>query len=379
MKSNIIKVLHIVLSMETGGLENGIVNLINNSDQDKFIVDVLCLREKGKLANRIENTNSQVIFDGNHNPSLLTAIKKIMVACNSGDYDIVHTHGFTTMLSTYIASFFVNRPIIINGEHGTLYYSSFKKRILQKWLFRAMDINLTVSSELKTKILHEFRLSFDNFKPIINGVDSTTFNPKNNSTVRHDLNIPDQDIVIGSVGRLVNVKNYPSLIKAFHHVLENNKNTHLVLAGDGPERKILEKLVTALDINKNVHFLGNRNDIPSVMNCMDLFVLPSFSEGLSNTLLEAMSSGVPVIASDVGGNSEIIKTNISGFLYPSNDVNALSETLLSLCNSPIEIKRISASARKHIVNNFTLQSMVENYEIVYEQLFSTKYNKLKNV
>jgi sugar transferase (PEP-CTERM/EpsH1 system associated) len=366
------KVLHVVLSMETGGLENGIVNLINNADNDRFIVDVLCLREKGALAERISNPNSQVIYDGKQDPSLLTAIKKIYKACKDGQYHIVHSHGFTTMLASYLATKLTGTVVMMNGEHGTLYYSSFKQRLLQKWLFRSMDINLTVSSELKNKIQQEFSLSLDNFKPIINGVDSHVFNPKLSSSIRSELNILNEDIIIGSVGRLVSVKNYPSLIKAFSELYKNNAHTHLVLAGDGPERSALEQLTNKLNLKDRIHFLGSRNDIPNVMNGFDLFVLPSFSEGLSNTLLEAMSCGVPVIASQVGGNPEIVKANVSGVLYPSNDVEALSSILCKLCNSPSEIKKLSKLAREHIVNHYSLKSMVDNYEAVYERQLSEK-------
>ena len=366
------RVLHVVLSMETGGLENGIVNLINNADNSRFIVDVLCLREKGTLADRITNENSQVFFNGNRNQSLVTAAKKIYKSCNEGHYHIVHSHGFTTMLASYLATRLTRTAVLINGEHGTLYYSSMKQRLLQKWLFRSMDINLTVSSELKEKIQQEFSLSFDNFKPIINGVDSNKFNHQIDSSLRRELSIPDQHIIIGSVGRLVSVKNYPSLIKGFSLVQKVNPNTHLVLAGDGPERAKLESQADKLNLANNVHFLGRRDDIPNVMNGFDLFVLPSFSEGLSNTLLEAMSCGIPVIASNVGGNPEIVKPNVSGFLYPSDDANALANILNSLCKAPNDINKLSTLAREHIVNHYSLKAMISNYEDVYKHQLTTK-------
>ncbi len=364
------KVLHVVLSMETGGLENGIVNLINNADNDNFIVDVLCLREKGTLVQRIQNENSKVIFDGNQNPSLLTAIKKIYKACKDGHYQVVHSHGFTTMFASYLATKLTKTTIIMNGEHGTLYYASFRQRLLQKWLFKSMDINLTVSNELKDKIKKEFNISNGNFKPIINGVDSDTFKPNLCSSIRGELNIMRSDIIIGSVGRLESIKNYPSLIKAFSLALNSNPHIHLVLAGDGSERSNLETLVAQLNITGRVHFLGSRDDIPNVMNSFDLFVLPSFSEGLSNTLLEAMSCGVPVIASHVGGNPEIVKLGVSGFLYPSNDIDALTRILCDICNSQGDIWKLSKSARDHILNHYSLQSMVNNYEDVYKQLLT---------
>jgi sugar transferase (PEP-CTERM/EpsH1 system associated) len=362
------KVLHVVLSMETGGLENGIVNLVNNADHNQFSVDILCLREKGTLAQRIKNPNSQVTFDGNQDPGLFTAIKKIYKACIDGQYHIVHSHGFTTMLASYIATRLARTKIMMNGEHGTLYYSSAKQRILQRFLFKKMDINLTVSRELKRKIHKVFNFSLENFKPIINGVDTDKFNHKLPVSLLEELCLKNDSFIIGSVGRLVAVKNYPSLIKAFAITHNKHPKTHLVIAGEGPERVDLESLITELNIADHVHLLGNRDDVANIMNAIDIFVLPSFSEGLSNTLLEAMSCGTPVIASDVGGNPEIIKTNITGFLYPSNDIQALSHILTDLCEDSSLVETLSKQAREHIVDNYSLQSMVDNYEATYAEL-----------
>ncbi len=367
-----IRILHVVLSMETGGLENGIVNLVNHADTDKFCVDVLCLREKGELADRIDNPASRVIFDGNRDHGLITAIKKIYKACKTGQYHIVHSHGFTTMFASYIAGKLAGTPKMMNGEHGTLYHSSVKHRLIQKYLFRKMEINLTVSNDLKHEIIDNFSLSHDNFRPIINGVDTDKFSAdrQSNSKLRSELGFSPDDIIIGSVGRLVEVKNYKSLISAFEKLSSCHSNVHLVLAGDGPERVNLEEQTLKSGLAKKVHLLGHRDDIPQIMNLLDIFVLPSFSEGLSNTLLEAMSCGTPVVASDVGGNNEIIRENITGFLYQSDNVIGLHSILNTLSSGKDQIRNLSKQSREHILANFSLGSMVDNYEAAYTELLS---------
>lgn len=374
MTNNKIKVLHVVLSMETGGLENGIVNLINHSTQEDYIVDVLCLREKGELADRVTNPLSRVYFDGNTDHSLLTSIKKIISICKSENYDIVHSHGFTTMLASYLAKKVCHFPILINGEHGTLYFDSLRKRLLQTFLFSRVNLNLTVSAELKTKILSLFNISKDNFKPIINGVDTSRFKRNINEriTFRNKLGIKDNQIIIGSVGRLVSGKDYKSLIKAFSRIAPNIKNTHLIIAGDGPEYATLSSLICQLGLDSRIHLLGRRDDIPALLNAYDLFVLPSKSEGLSNTLLEAMSSGLPAIACDVGGNPEIVIPQVSGFLYEQGNEIQLSQILTSMCENQAAIDELSISARDHILKHHSLVSMVNNYESTYQDLVRHK-------
>jgi len=362
-----IRVLHVVLSMETGGLENGIVNLTNHSDQNDFVVDILCLRERGELADRITNPNSQVLFDENRDSSIITATKKIYRAAKAGQYHIIHAHGFSTMLATYLANMGLKDVIIINGEHGTLYHDSLKQRILQKFLFSRMDLNLTVSRDLKQKILTLFSVTKDNFKPIINGVDTERFKPRDKNAIRQTLSIPDDAIVIGSVGRLVAVKDFPTLIEAFAK-LDTSSKLHLVLVGDGTERQSLEALVSQKDLTDRVTFTGRRDDVNEVVSCFDLFVLPSLSEGLSNTLLEAMSCGIPVLGSNVGGNPEIIDPDHSGYLFDVGNTEQLRELLQGIINDPEKLQALSTTTRHHILDNHSLKNMVSNYEDTYRDL-----------
>lgn len=372
-----IRVLHVVQSMETGGLENGIVNLVNHSNSDDFIVDILCLREKGELAQRINNPNSQVFFDGNNDHGKLLAIKKVYRQCKRYQYDIVHSHGYATMLASYIGGSLAGCPYIINGEHGTLYHDSKKEILLQRFLFNRMKLNLSVSQVLTDTICQLFSVSQQKFKTIINGVDTEKFQPEKVSqnikgSLRKELQLSPENIIIGSVGRLVTVKNYPSLIRAMKLVKEEVPGAKLLLAGDGAERSKLENLISELKLSDQVYLLGRRDDVADLMKLYDVFVLPSFSEGLSNTLLESMSSGTPVVASNVGGNAEIVAEGSSGYLYPSDDVDSLAKILINLIQEKDNCLSLGRQARKHIEDNFSIATMVKNYEDTYQDIVLTQ-------
>ena len=357
-----IRVLHVVQSMETGGLENGIVNLVNHNNNDDFIVDILCLRARGELADRITNPNSQVFFDGNQGHGKLLAIKKVYRQCKQQQYDIVHSHGYATMLASYIGATIAGCPYIINGEHGTLYHNSKKEILIQRFLFNRMKLNLSVSQVLTDSICQLFSVSQDKFQTIINGVDTEKFIPEPEpqlikQKLQNEIGLTDSNIAIGSVGRLVAVKNYPSLIRAMALVKSEVPQAKLLLAGEGTERAKLESLISELELTQQVILLGRRDDVPDLMKLYDIFVLPSFSEGLSNTLLESMASGTPVVASKVGGNAEIVADGRSGYLYASDDAQGLARILIELAREKDNCKKLGQQARQHIEDNFSIATL----------------------
>ena len=365
-----IKVLHVVLSLDTGGLENGIVNLVNGADNSKFQVDVLCLRNDGELVKRIKNPDSTVYFDNVRDPSILVAARKISTACKKHDYQILHTHGWATMLPAYLSRRGRSRPYLVNGEHGTYYINSMLQKQVQRFLFCRMDLNLSVSRNLANKLGRAFNLRPERFLAIVNGVDSTRFGTdlRSGSEIREELGIRPAEFVVGSVGRLVEVKNYPCLVRAFHLFSKNRQDVRLLLVGEGPQRVKIEQMIDEYGLGGKVILAGRREDIPALLSSMDVFVLPSFSEGLSNTILEAMCAGLPIIASNVGGNPELIAPGIVGELFESDNERELSTYLENWYSNPEKREQMSISARAHAEKNFTLASMIEKYENAYLRL-----------
>ncbi len=369
-----IRILHVVLSLGTGGLENGIINIINGSDKDEFHTDVICIREKGELHSRIENSSTKVFFDSALSNGLINSVKHIRKTILNEGYDVIHTHGWATMLAGYLAfkslTFNKNKPIIINGEHGTLYFESSQQIIIQRFLFKRMHLNLSVSGALVNEVARRFNVPVEIFKAILNGVNIDKFQPnaEQRNAIRTELNLKEEHILIGSVGRLVEVKNYPSLIKAFALLLKSQSNARLALAGDGPERVALELLIEQQGLNNKVFMMGRREDVPSVMNAYDIFVLPSFREGLSNTILEAMSSGLPEIVTNVGGSPEIVIENKTGHLFEVSNIEQLAGLLEALIQDKEKLKKMSDDAREHVVKNYSLETMVNNYQYTYRDI-----------
>ncbi len=364
------KIIHIVPSLETGGMENGVVNLVNNLDPLLFSFSICCLKKEGSLKGRLKKDIAVHCLNKQKGISLFTFLKLTKII-RQEKADIVHTHGWGGgALYGIISAKLSGTPIIINGEHGTLFDQTKIRRIAQKFLSWFIDVIITVSDDLKQDLINKMGINQKKIQTIINGVDTVKFRPDESlrTQKRIELGLKDE-ILIGTVGRLVPVKDYQTLIKAAAQIMgeKGRDKISLVLIGDGSCRKELENTAKALNIEDKVHFLGEKDDVPSWLNAMDIFVLSSLDEGLSNTILEAMAVGKAVVATRVGGNSEIIRDKETGLLSPVGDVETLAGILTDLIENPLKIAGLGANARKSTENEFSLQFMVKNYEQVYKR------------
>ena len=203
-------------------------------------------------------------------------------------------------------------------------------------------------------------------RTIINGVDTVKFSPpKDKNAAKRKLGIDPSAFVVGSVGRMDKVKNYDMLLNAVSNIMTGPRFC-VVLVGDGPERNHLQSLAVEKSIH-NIHFTGKQNqeNVINYLQAFDLFVLPSISQGISNTILEAMACGLHVIATDVGGNKELIENNKTGSLIPSCDVAALADRILQCLENPQESYQIGQADLKKCQASFSLDRMVLEYENLY--------------
>jgi sugar transferase (PEP-CTERM/EpsH1 system associated) len=280
--------------------------------------------------------------------------------------DIVHTHNFYSGIYSIISAKLAKIPVILHGVHGELQIDNTSKILTTKVLSLFVDKFLTVSETLKDKISRVTGIYKDKIQAILNGINLDKFNKGVNIDLKkEEFGINDDIKIIGSVGRLVSVKNYALLIKAFALLLNSYPNTELLLVGDGPLRNELEELSKRLKISEKVIFTGSRNDVAELLNIMDIFVLTSKSEGMSNTILEAMASKLPVVASDVGNNSELIKTGKNGILVTELDERKFSEAISTILSDSVKAKIMGEYGYEQIRNNFSLEKMVNKYEDIY--------------
>lgn len=208
---------------------------------------------------------------------------------------------------------------------------------------------------------------------IPNGVDTEHFKPNPEDRLKMRKELRAEGFVWLAVGRFDPPKDYPTMLQAFTQVVRNDPNTVLLIAGDGPLRKTMEIMAQELGIEKHVRFLGIRKDIPQLMNAAEAYVMSSTWEGMPMVLLEASATGLPIVATDVGGNREVVVDGKTGFLVPPKDPKALAQAMLRLMNLPEEERRkMGEVARQHIEANFSLDRVVDQWEALYRELLTRK-------
>jgi len=368
-----LRVIHLITALGAGGAENGIINLVNNH-HDSSVTSAICVFNGGGVLTERVNQSKTKIFelDKKKKGNDYSLIFKLNRLFREWKPDIVHTHTWGTLCEGIIAAKLAYVPKIVHGEHGTIQSKPINK-LVQKGFWYLPDQVLSVSLSHAKTLNHVIGFPLSKIHVIPNGVDTSKFYPlPSNGNKTEVIQKNSEGLTFGTIGRLMLIKNQVLLIKAFTNIVKSNPEARLVLTGDGPLRDELEQKAKSLSLEKNISFLGRRSDIPSILRNMDVFILPSLSEGMSNTILEAMSTGKPVIATDVGGNSELVVPDETGILVPSDDVKALETAMRIFINAPELIKKMGAAGRKKVIKSFSIQSMVNNYEALYQDLMNQK-------
>ncbi len=370
-----IKIVQIIYSLNLGGLENGVVNLVNNMDNFKFKNIICCLFQGGifeKRLNKLIRLDKMFKKPGNDYQLYIKLIKYLKEIKPT----IVHTRNWAGM-DGIIAAKIAGVPIIVHGEHGfeitDLTGQNKKRKFIRKLVLSTMvDKIVTVSKNLKNRLINEIKIKPEKIIHIPNGVDTNKFNIYKKEFGRKKFGFKKEDFIIGIVARLDPIKNHKTLISAFKEIVTIHPNTNLVIVGDGPLRNKLENQTYQLGINNKVIFMGERSDVPGILKTFDVFVLPSLNEGMSNTILEAMATGIPVIASNVGGNPELVIDGRTGFLFPSNDVESLAQKIKTYILHPELKQKHGYNAHKRVEEKFSLDPMVRRYEELYLELVERK-------
>lgn len=360
-----IHVQHVVLSLQPGGLENGVVNVVNHLDPMRFRSSVCCLRDVGTFAARIQSADVQIhnlSSSGGLDWSLPYRLARIF---RSTSTDIVHTRNPEAYFFGFLGAKLAGTKAIIHSEHGRTFNDRAIRLHVQRWFSRYTDVILALSQQLKNDLVLHIGIPPSRVEVVYNGVDIEGAK-KIKRNGKHQ-GISAGKFTIGSVGRLVPVKNYQLLLRAVRRM--EKEDVQVVLIGDGPERASLENLALELGIAKQTIFLGHCNDVFSQLASMDVFVLPSFSEGISNTMLEAMACGIPVIASNVGGNPEILKHSVEGLLFENNDESELTSNLLSMYGDPAAREKFALAGRARVERDFSMAAMISTYAQLYSRVY----------
>jgi len=370
-------IAHIIHRLNVGGLENGLVNLINHLPAERYRHAIICLTDYSDFRNRIRRPDVAVHALDKRPGKDLAVYPRLWRLLRRLRPQIVHTRNLAT-LDCQFAAAVAGIPHRVHGEHGwdvfDLYGDSTKYRWLRRAAIPLVDFFVPMSKDLARWLETRVGVPARKIVQLYNGVDTARFTPRNGQRAV-DLGgvpVPDDAFVIGSVMRLEPVKSPRTLVEAFarlvHSVPEQGQRLRLLVVGDGSERTSLQQLAADEEVGRQVLFVGQRDDIARLLQAMDLFVLTSLNEGISNTILEAMATGLPVVATDVGGNRELVVPGTTGALCAPGDHDALAIAMRGYLTDPGRAQRHGAAARRTAERNFSLATMVRGYDDLYQRM-----------
>jgi sugar transferase (PEP-CTERM/EpsH1 system associated) len=328
---------------------------------------VCCLHEAGEFAGRIRHPGVAVHVMGSRGGNDLALAFRLARLFRRNGTDIVHTRNAESFYYGVLGARLAGVPCVVHSEHGRTFLDRRIRWHVQRFLTRFTDAVFSVSEQLRADLVSHIGIPATAIQVLYNGVDLARFGQGcDREAWRARWGVAPGRLVVGSVGRLVPVKNYGLLLRAAAAVPE----IVVVLAGDGPQREALQEQAARLGIADRVRLLGHREDVDTLLGAFDLFVLPSLSEGMSNTLLEAMAAGVCPVVSDVGGNREIVRDGIEGCLFPSEDESALRQRLRELVADADLRARLARAARERVMAAFDIDAMVRRYADLYTRVMA---------
>lgn len=370
-----ITILYLITGFGIGGAEKALLELVKRVNKKKYRVLVASVGPGGPLEEDFKKYSEHCFH---FKPRLgfdLGLVTKLMAVLRKYKVEILQTTLFYADVIGVLAARLVKLPVIISWQTALALPTGSVEddRFRHTWAYRLassfMHHIVAVSDQVRKYFIQNRHIPKHKISTIHYGVDLEHFN-KNNKSIRKEIGLNENDIVLAMVGHLSEVKGHKYLVEVLPSLISTYPNLHLIIAGDGPKRQILQKQIDNLGIQSHVHFLGVRSDIADLMCSGDVFVLPSLYEGLPNVVLEAMASSVPIVASDVGGVSELVINEKTGFLFEAKNTAQLKESLEKLLTSKKRRKTMGRNCRTRIENYFSIDFEIERFEDLYSRLYS---------
>ncbi|MHB8171380.1 MAG: glycosyltransferase family 4 protein [Thermincolia bacterium] len=357
-----------------GGMKEHLCDLVANLDGERFNIVVACPRDSA-VAREVAALGIQVVpVDMQGEISLwsdLKVISQLVRILREGRIDILHAHSSKAGLVGRVAAILAGTPAIVFTVHNFIFYdnlSALKKKVYalaEKILAYPTNTIITVSNALRDGIIKTEGINPDKIVTIYNGIDTRPFEKAvNKDRLRQKLKL-ESGPVIGTVARLAPQKGVGYLVEAAAKVVMEYPEAQFLVAGDGPLLPELKQQAVNLGIEKNIRFLGHWEDIAHLFAVLDVFVLPSVTEGLGLTVLEALAAERPVIATNVGGLPEIVHLGQTGLLAKVRDPVDLAKQILYMLNNPGEAERMALTGKVMVKEKFALETMIKATTKVY--------------
>ena len=361
-----IRVLQLLQGLAIGGIERMVIDLVAALPPKEYTVSFCTFDREGALASEVRDRGMSLHFRRRHGSIDLGFVVWLARLLRREKIDVLHAHNATAFFYGAAATCLLPRVRFLYTEHDRAFPTPLRERGLHALLGRRANAVVTVSETLKKSLERYECFPPSRVHVVKNGVQLST-PTRTRTAMRAELALGEHPTV-GIVARLAPVKNHAYLLRSWKQVLERVPDAVLLIVGNGPQELALRNLATELGLGDAVRFLGFRMDISDVLNCLDVFVLSSLSEGLSLTLLEASSLALPIVATQVGGNPEVVIDGETGILVPSGDETAMVTALATLLGDASLRARLGTAARAFYSTHFTLPAMVHGYERQYRQL-----------
>jgi sugar transferase (PEP-CTERM/EpsH1 system associated) len=369
-------VAHVLYRFDVGGVENGLVNLINGLPEDRFRHAVISITEHTDFARRIRRPD--VALYALHKPpgNSIRMHARLWRLFRSLRPSIVHTRNLAG-LEAQAAAWAAGVPIRIHAEQGwdmfDLGGGNRKYQVLRRLFSPFVHQYVTVSRDLSNYLAGPVGIRKDRITQLYDGVDTEKFHPRGRESPYLPAFGDGPHFVVGTVGRMQAVKNPLLLARAFVRAVElmpdARQHLRLAMIGDGPLKAQVGAFLQQKGVSDLAWLPGARDDVAELLRCFDLFVLSSLAEGVSNSIQEAMASALPVVATQVGGNAELVVAGQTGTLVPG-DAEALARTILDYYCAPHRARTQGENGRARIVQSFSLETQVRNYDRLYGDLLS---------
>ncbi|MFH0731635.1 MAG: glycosyltransferase [Candidatus Omnitrophota bacterium] len=372
-----IKILYVIDKMDIGGTQRHLLEILQNINRDTFEVSLCCLVRIGALEPELKKLKiSYKAFNIKriYGISGIKGIVKLISYIKENQFDIVHTLLFSANIAGNIAAKLAKAPLIISGRRdvGIHREGRWQHRIAYRFAHKLADMVFAVSDDVQ-EIVHKYEgVEYKKILTICNGIDIKNLKGiMDKVQLRKKLGI-EEAFVVGIVASLTWVKGHKLFIEAARLVLEEMPNVKFLIVGNGPLKDQLMQQADSLCIKDKIIFLGIRTDVKDLYGLMDVSVNASFSEGMSNAILESMALGTPVVATSVGGNKELIKDSETGFLVGVGDALVMKDKIVYLLKNRSAAQQIAENAKKIVEQNFSLNAMISGLENAYTGLLSEK-------
>lgn len=364
------KILHVILSLQVGGAERLVHDMVTCPLFSDNRPAVCCMDAVGDLGEKLRAEGYAVHCKGRKPGIDFAMFFWLRDMIKQEQADVVHAHQYSPLFYAVPAALLAGGVKVVYTEHGRFYpdIKRWKRTLFNPILALGVTHLVSISAATARAMAEIDNFPQGKIKVIHNGIDCTRLNPPiDRAAKRRELGLSQTCRILGTAARLDSIKNIPMMLRVLKLVLVDEPDTCLVIAGQGEEGERLKALAVELGIADHVQFVGLRFDLPELYQLYDVFLLTSFSEGISVTLLEAMASGIPSVVTDAGGNHEIIVDGETGYLVTVNNDLLMATRVCELLKNCEKSIRMGLLAKKRVVGEFANHEMINRYCILYNK------------